>query len=112
VYGTDKALVQRYSEGRNRLLLVHTLESDADMSDAAKFRIAVVGAGIAGLATAIALKDHPGIDVQIYERANRLQEIGASIALGMRTLERLGVHEALSDEIAFRNHSGHPMIYR
>jgi salicylate hydroxylase len=85
------------------------------MSDAAKFRIAVVGAGIAGLATAIALKDHPGIDVQIYERASKLQEIGASIALGpngMRTLERLGVHEALSDEIAFRNHSGHPMIYR
>jgi salicylate hydroxylase len=85
------------------------------MSDAARLRIAIVGAGIAGLASAIALKDHPGIEVQIYERANRLQEIGASIALGpngMRTLERLGVHEALSDEIAFRNHSGHPMIYR
>jgi salicylate hydroxylase len=82
------------------------------MSDAAKLRIAIVGAGIAGLATAIALKDHPGIDVQIYERASKL---GASIALGpngMRTLERLGVHEAVSDEIAFRNHSGHPMIYR
>jgi salicylate hydroxylase len=85
------------------------------MSDAARLRIAIVGAGIAGLASAIALKDHPGIDLQIYERANRLQEIGASIALGpngMRTLERLGVHEALSEEIAFRNHSAHPMIYR
>ncbi|KAI0469957.1 FAD/NAD(P)-binding domain-containing protein [Xylariaceae sp. FL0804] len=80
-----------------------------------KLQIAVVGAGIAGLAAAIALQDHSGIDIQIYERATELQEVGASIALGpngMRTLERLGAHDALDDSIAFRNKSGHPMIYR
>ncbi|KEZ42138.1 Uncharacterized protein SAPIO_CDS6188 [Scedosporium apiospermum] len=85
------------------------------MSQTTQLQIAVIGAGIAGLATAIALKDHPNVDVQIYEQAGELREIGASIALGpngLRTLERLGVHNALDNSIAFRNKSGHPMIYR
>ena len=84
------------------------------MSDS-KLHIAIIGAGIAGLTFAIALQHHPNITLQIYERATQLQEIGASIALGpngLRTLEKLGVTEALSDEIAFRNPSGYPMIYR
>ncbi|KAK3630268.1 hypothetical protein LTR56_017556 [Elasticomyces elasticus] len=78
-------------------------------------RIAIVGAGVAGLAAAIALQQHDGIDVQLYERAGELREIGASIALGpngMRTLERLGVSGALDEDVAFRNKSGYPMIYR
>lgn len=85
------------------------------MAETPKLRVAVVGAGIAGLAAAIAFKSHPGIDVHIYERAGELQEIGASIALGpngMRTLDRLGVNNALSPDIAFRNKSRCPMIYR
>lgn len=85
------------------------------MTETSKIQVAIVGAGIAGLGAAIALKDHPGIDVQIYERASELREIGASIALGpngMRTLDRLGVDNALSPDIAFRNKSRHPMIYR
>ncbi|KAH8203734.1 hypothetical protein TruAng_002147 [Truncatella angustata] len=85
------------------------------MADNIKLQVAVIGAGIAGLAAAIALKSHPAVDVQIYERAAELREIGASIALGpngMRTLDRLGVHNALEDTIAFRNKSRFPMIYR
>jgi salicylate hydroxylase len=85
------------------------------MATGPKIIVAIVGAGIAGLAAAIGLKDHPDIEVQIYEKAKRLEEIGASIALGpngMRTLERLGVKNALDDSIAFRNPSGNPMIYR
>ncbi|ROW10843.1 hypothetical protein VPNG_05368 [Cytospora leucostoma] len=84
------------------------------MTETTKLQIAIIGAGIAGLGAAIALKNHPAIDVQIYERATELREIGASIALGpngMRTLDRLGVENALSDDIAFRNKSRHPMIY-
>jgi salicylate hydroxylase len=80
-----------------------------------KLTVVIAGAGIAGLAAAVGLKDHPNIDVQIYEKAKRLEEIGASIALGpngMRTLERLGVENALDDSVAFRNRSGFPMIYR
>ncbi|KAI0845948.1 FAD/NAD(P)-binding domain-containing protein [Daldinia vernicosa] len=85
------------------------------MADESKLQIAIVGAGIAGLGAAIGLKHHPAIDVQVYEKATELREIGASIALGpngMRTLERLGVDNALDDEIAFRNKSKYPMIYR
>lgn len=85
------------------------------MADELKLQIAIIGAGIAGLGAAIGLKHHPAIDVQVYEKAPELREIGASIALGpngMRTLERLGVDDALDDEIAFRNKSTYPMIYR
>ncbi|XXH02598.1 hypothetical protein Hte_008977 [Hypoxylon texense] len=85
------------------------------MTETYKLRIAIIGAGIAGLGVAIALKNHPAIDVQLYEKSAELKEIGASIALGpngMRTLERLGVDNALEDEIAFRNKSRYPMIYR
>ncbi|TLS24978.1 hypothetical protein PpBr36_06921 [Pyricularia pennisetigena] len=77
--------------------------------------VAIVGAGIAGLTATIALQGKPGIDVRIYERTKELREVGATIALGpngLRTLERLGINNALNDSIAFRNKSGHPMIYR
>jgi NAD(P)-binding Rossmann-like domain len=85
------------------------------MASPTKLTVAIAGAGIAGLAVAIGLRDHPHIEVQIYEKAKRLEEIGASIALGpngMRTLERLGIENALDDSVAFRNQSGYPMIYR
>lgn len=80
-----------------------------------QLQVAIIGAGIAGLTAAIALKEHPGVNVQIYDKATELREVGASIALGpngLRTLEKLGVHNALDDSIAFRNKSGYPMIYR
>ncbi|KAJ5539640.1 hypothetical protein N7513_007972 [Penicillium frequentans] len=83
-----------------------------------KFRVIIAGAGIAGLATAISLKrisSIPNLDVQVYEQAHQLTEIGASIALspnGMRTLEKLGVDNALSDEVGFRGPSGIPQIFR
>ncbi|KAF2789825.1 salicylate 1-monooxygenase [Melanomma pulvis-pyrius CBS 109.77] len=76
------------------------------MTERTKLQVAIVGGGIAGLTAAIALKSHAGIDVQIYERASKLQEIGASIALGpngLRTLDQLGIQNALDESIAFRN---------
>ena len=86
------------------------------MPESSRLRIAIAGAGIAGLTAAIALQKHPGIEVQIYEGASELQEIGASIALGpngMKALDRLGIENALSDEIAFKNlRTRQPHIYR
>ena len=86
-----------------------------NMSDSSPLQIAIVGAGIAGLTAAIALSQHPHINITIYEAATELKEIGASIALGpngLRTLERLGLDNAISDEVAFRGPQEIPMIYR
>ncbi|KAL4943082.1 hypothetical protein BDV06DRAFT_211359 [Aspergillus oleicola] len=86
--------------------------------DTETLRVLIAGAGIAGLATAISLTriaKIPNLDVQLYEQAPELLEIGASIALspnGMRTLEKLGVHNALTDEVGFRGPSGIPQIFR
>jgi 2-polyprenyl-6-methoxyphenol hydroxylase-like FAD-dependent oxidoreductase len=84
-------------------------------TDSPRLQVAICGAGIAGLTAAIALRKQPNIGVQIYEQASELKEIGASIALGpngLRTLERLGLDNAIRDEIAYRGPSNIPMIYR
>ncbi|MDL5157901.1 FAD-dependent monooxygenase [Actinomycetospora termitidis] len=60
-------------------------------------RVAVVGAGIGGLTLGLALRAR-GIDVDLYERAAELREVGAAVALsanGTRELIRLGVDDAL-----------------
>lgn len=81
-------------------------------------RVAIIGAGIAGLTAAIALrKFYPPdiLHIAIYDQAIQLREIGASIGLnpsGLRILDKLGVHTALDPSIAFRQTSGWPMIYR
>lgn len=53
-------------------------------------RILVVGAGIGGLTTAIALS-RLGIDAQIYEQAGALREVGAGIGLMANALSVLDV---------------------
>jgi salicylate hydroxylase len=46
-----------------------------------RLKVIIAGAGIAGLATAIALRKLPYVDIELYERYSELKEIGASIAL-------------------------------
>lgn len=63
-----------------------------------EFRVAVVGAGIGGLTLAIALRQL-GVQVEVFEQAPELGEIGAAIALSAnatRHLRRLGVDEDLA----------------
>jgi len=60
-------------------------------------RIAVIGAGIGGLAAALALLCR-GLDVEVYEQAPQLGEVGAGIQIssnGTRVLYALGLEEAL-----------------
>ncbi len=60
-------------------------------------RIAIIGAGIGGLAAACALRQR-GIDVAVYERASELGEVGAGIQLGpnsVKVFRALGLGEAL-----------------
>ncbi len=61
-------------------------------------RIAITGAGIAGLAAAIALASR-GHEVSVHEQAGRLEAIGAGLQLGpnaVRALQSLGAWDAMA----------------
>lgn len=60
-------------------------------------RAVIVGAGIGGLTSALALK-REGWDVSVFERATELREVGAGITLwtnAVKVLRKLGVGEAI-----------------
>lgn len=60
-------------------------------------QVLIAGGGIGGLAAALALLRR-GFDVDVYEQASELREVGAGVQLsanGIRVLHELGVHEAL-----------------
>lgn len=62
-------------------------------------KVIIVGAGIGGLTAAAALLQR-GIDVNVYEQAPELKEVGAGVQLaanGTRVLYALGVGEALKN---------------
>src|SRR5204863_4967410 len=62
-------------------------------------KVVVVGAGIGGLTSALALLER-GIDVEVYEQSNQLKEIGAGIQIssnGTRVLFALGLESALKE---------------
>ena len=71
-----------------------------------KLSIAIVGAGMGGLAAAATLRQ-VGIDVQVYEQAARFARIGAGIQMmpnSMKVLRGIGVEERLR-QIAFAPYS-------
>src|SRR5688572_14425889 len=60
-------------------------------------RIAIIGAGIGGLATAIALRLR-GFDTDVYEAAETIRPVGAGILMqpnAMKVLARLGLADAV-----------------
>ena len=66
------------------------------MTGASK-KIVIVGGGIGGLAAALSLLKH-GRDVEVYEQAPELKEVGAGIQIssnGTRVLYALGLEDAL-----------------
>jgi salicylate hydroxylase/6-hydroxynicotinate 3-monooxygenase len=67
-----------------------------------KLSIAVVGAGMGGLAVAATLRQ-AGFDVQVYEQAERFARIGAGIQMmpnSMKVLRRIGIEDRLRN-VAF-----------
>lgn len=78
-------------------------------------RAIIIGSGIGGLSTAIALRA-VGIDVTVYERAPELTEVGAGISLwanAVKSLDRIGAGDAVRavalpmTHSEFRVRSGH-----
>ncbi|KAK8879731.1 FAD-binding monooxygenase [Apiospora arundinis] len=73
------------------------------VTNAPLLRVAIVGGGPGGLATAIALSKIPNVDVKLYEQASVLREVGAGINIGTNSwnvLELLGAADSLT--------TGHP----
>jgi 2-polyprenyl-6-methoxyphenol hydroxylase-like FAD-dependent oxidoreductase len=69
------------------------------MNNKKKLNIAVVGAGMGGLAVAATLR-RVGIGVLVYEQASRFARIGAGIQMmpnSMKVLRRIGVEEKVRD---------------
>ena len=61
-----------------------------------KLKIAVVGAGIGGLTAAAALTQK-GFEVQVYERSDKLGEVGAGLQMGpnaVKVIRALGLEDA------------------
>jgi salicylate hydroxylase len=60
-------------------------------------RVAVIGAGIGGLAATCALRER-GLEAEVYERAAELGEVGAGLQLGpnaVKVLRALGIEDRL-----------------
>ncbi|SOH92385.1 salicylate hydroxylase [Monaibacterium marinum] len=81
-------------------------------------RIGIVGAGIAGLATALACAQR-GLDVVVYERAPDLGEVGAGLQIGangMAVMAAMGLGEAVRScavtpvAVQMRNAAGTPLM--
>jgi salicylate hydroxylase len=61
-------------------------------------RVAIVGGGLGGQSAALALRA-VGVHAQVYERADRLGEVGHGIAPypnGLEILDRLGLGQHVS----------------
>jgi salicylate hydroxylase len=61
-------------------------------------RVGVIGGGIGGLCTAVALAKF-GVDVHVFEQAQQLREVGAGIGVGpnaVKVLRALGLEEELN----------------
>jgi 2-polyprenyl-6-methoxyphenol hydroxylase-like FAD-dependent oxidoreductase len=71
-----------------------------------KLQIAIVGAGMGGLAVAATLRQ-AGFEVQVYEQASRFGRIGAGIQMmpnSMKVLRRIGIEDRLR-AVAFAPYS-------
>src|ERR1700683_5604709 len=74
--------------------------------DKRKLSVAVIGAGIGGMAAAATLRQI-GVDVQVHEQSPRFARIGAGIQMmpnSMKVLRRVGVEDRVR-ETSFKPYS-------
>ncbi|KAG5986675.1 hypothetical protein E4U43_005403, partial [Claviceps pusilla] len=83
------------------------------MSSAAGLRIIIVGAGVSGCATALALH-RLGVRADVYERNPAISALGAGVVVGPNAahmLEKLGLEDKL-DEVSCRSRDGINIVFR
>ncbi|GKZ37426.1 hypothetical protein AbraIFM66950_008976 [Aspergillus brasiliensis] len=81
----------------------------------AKLRVAVIGAGPAGLGAAIEFAKLPFVELRVYEQARELREVGAGISIQQNTwrmLDILGVYDNIDPRDLFRPADGHSVQHR
>ncbi|GKZ85852.1 hypothetical protein AnigIFM56816_000697 [Aspergillus niger] len=81
----------------------------------AKLRVAIIGAGPAGLGAAIEFAKLPFVDLRVYEQARELREVGAGISIQQNTwrmLDVFGVYDNIDPKDLFRPADGHSVQHR
>ncbi len=80
-----------------------------------RLKVAIIGAGPAGLGAAIQFAKLPFVDWNLYEQATAIREIGAGISIQpttWRLLELLGAAKNLKPRDFFRAPDGHSVQHR
>jgi salicylate hydroxylase len=80
-----------------------------------KLRVAIIGAGPAGLGAAIEFQKLPFVDVRIYDQATVLREVGTGISLQPNTwrlLDLLDASRNISPNEIFRPEDQHSVQHR
>jgi FAD-dependent urate hydroxylase len=77
--------------------ILEKIHQNIDSMD--KLKVVVIGAGIGGLTSAIALSQ-AGYEVEVYDRVREMRPVGAGISLwsnGVKVLNRLGLGEKMAE---------------
>ncbi|GLB23167.1 hypothetical protein AtubIFM61612_003754 [Aspergillus tubingensis] len=86
-----------------------------DSGSPAKLRVAIIGAGPAGLGAAIEFAKLPFVELRVYEQARELREVGAGISIQQNTwrmLDLFGVYDNVNPKDLFRPADGHAVQHR
>ena len=95
--------------------MFHAMGTPSVVSNLNPLRVAVVGAGPAGLGAAIELAKLPFVNVRVYEQAQALREVGTGISIQRNTwrmLQAFGVYENIAPSDIFRAPDGHSTHHR
>ena len=80
-----------------------------------QLKVAIIGAGPAGLGTAIEIAKLPFVDWKLYERGDVVKEIGAGISIQPNTwrmLDEMGASKNLIPDDFYRPPDGHYSQHR
>ncbi|QIW98576.1 hypothetical protein AMS68_004094 [Peltaster fructicola] len=77
------------------------------VSQQRKINVAVIGGGMGGLCVAIGLLQHPHVNVQIYEAAQKFAEIGAGVAFGPNAQRALQLISPETEQAYLRQATHH-----